>query len=135
MKGKPFLSQMLWSFQNDIDVFFVLRLEQNGSLANMLQRHSVLDVKTAQHVIVDVLLGLKELHKRNIMHGDLKPSNILIDKNNRAHVADFGLCVNFKEKPIKGIWGTRANQSPEQYFGVFLLDERVDLFNVGIAKW
>lgn len=80
----------------------------------MIDKHGAFDLKTAYKISVDILLGLQEMHRINF-HGDIDPDNILIDKNERAYVSDFGLCRNNKEDPVKGIYGTLTYQSPEQY--------------------
>lgn len=62
----------------------------------------------------------------------LKPQNVLIDCNNRAIIGDFGLVLDFKNNKQKGIYGTPLYQSPEQLEDKYHLDERVDIFNVGV---
>lgn len=133
LKNKPFTSQLLGSYQDRLDAFLFMQLYENGSLGNIIEKRGPFNLKNAQKVIVDVLLGLQEMHRINILHGDIKPDNILIDTNGRAYVADFGLCRNFKEDPVKGMYGTPTYQSPEQYSNKYFLDERVDIFNTGIV--
>lgn len=69
----------------------------------------------------------------DFLHGDVKPDNILIDNNNRAVIADFGLTRNCKKENLKGIYGTPTYQAPENYENKYRLDERIDIFNVGIV--
>lgn len=132
MKNKPFVSQMFGAFQESMHAFIVLRLEQNTSLSSLLQRHQILQLESARYVIVDMLIGLHHLHSIGFLHGDLKPQNVLIDCNNRAIIGDFGLVLDFKNNKQKGIYGTPLYQSPEQLEDKYHLDERVDIFNVGV---
>jgi serine/threonine protein kinase len=46
--------------------------------------------------VQQIILGLKYLHERNIMHRDIKGGNILIDKDGTCKLADFGLAVNYE---------------------------------------
>lgn len=135
LKGKPFVSQLLVSFQDNTNVFIILRLESNLSLSSILDRKGKLSLSSAQYLIVDVLIGLRVLHNMDLLHGDIKPDNILIDKNNRAVLADFGLTRNFKQHVLQGVIGTPTYQAPESYDNKYRLDERVDIFNVGIVLY
>lgn len=99
MKNKAFLSQMLGCFQDRLDVFIILRFEQNSSLDQLLLQFKKFAMNYTRTVTTDMLLGLKYLHQQNIVHGDLKPANVLIDLNYRAHLSDFGLARNYIENP------------------------------------
>lgn len=122
---------MYGCFQDRVDAFFVLKYEANGSLASLLERHNVFTIEFAQNLTVDILLGLAYLHTNNIIHADMKPSNVLVDKNYRAMIGDFGLCKSNSEK-YTGVWGTRVYQSPEQLSTTEQWDAKVDIFVVGV---
>jgi serine/threonine protein kinase len=68
---------------------YVMEYLENGSLADLLAYGS-LSVRDAVRVGRDVLKGLVHAHGSGILHCDLKPANILLDKNNEARLADFG---------------------------------------------
>jgi serine/threonine protein kinase/Flp pilus assembly protein TadD len=81
--------------------------------------------------------GLSEAHANKILHGDLKPSNILIDRNVRVKIIDFGICGDLPLSPSAddhAIIGTTAYMPPEQLKGL-LIDERSDLFSLGIVLY
>lgn len=133
VRHKSFLSQMLCAFEDLTRVFLVLRMESNGSLFDYMCRQPNMPVDVAQGFIIDILLGLNFLHTNNIIHGDLKAENVLIDGNLRAHVADFGLCVSAHAKKLwYGRHGSRGYEAPEQLVGTIAWDHRVDYFVVGI---
>lgn len=106
LKNKPFVSKILCAFQDRLDVFIVLKLYENGSLQSVINQNGVFPLHVARNVVVDIMLGLQYMHKMDTLHGDMKPDNVLIDNNCRAHIADFGLSFNFKKNAVKGIWGT-----------------------------
>lgn len=109
----------------------VLKYERNGSLAKMLMEHPILTVDCASGITVDILLAVKYLHRKKIIHGDLKPANILLNTSYRAIVTDFGLCKIDSEKNT-GHWGTREYQSPEQLTEGEEWDSKVDIFAIGV---
>jgi len=64
----------------------------NGSLSTYLDKHHN-DITVTQKfdLLVDVVAGLEYLHSKEMVHGDLTGSNVLVDSNRRAQIADFGL--------------------------------------------
>lgn len=118
-------------FQDRTDVFIVLQYEENGSLFDLMNRMTKLPLDFAQNVIVELCIGLKFLHERNFVHGDLKPENVLLDSNLRVHLVDFGLTLKLNERGFVGIWGTPTYQSPEQLAGK-MWNHRTDYFCAGI---
>ena len=73
-------------------------------------------LENSLRVVEDLLVGLSLLHKKGYMHRDIKPLNILIDKNGRAEITDWGLILNTRfsgtKVSKKGIVGTRAFIDP-----------------------
>lgn len=114
-------------------VFLVMRLEENGSLRSFLNAQQGVSLTRARELTIDIILGLEFLHHQNIVHGDLKPDNILLDSNLRAHVADFGLCrVGGPGVRFFGRWGSPGYESPEQLMGNVEWDFRTDYFVLGV---
>jgi serine/threonine protein kinase/tetratricopeptide (TPR) repeat protein len=86
---------------------------------------------------VQVCEGLREAHRSGIVHRDIKPGNILVDKNDRAKILDFGLAtIKGTDKLTKtgSTLGTLSYMSPEQTRGE-VLDERSDIFSFGVVLY
>jgi serine/threonine protein kinase len=83
----------------------------------------------------DIAGALAVAGQRHIVHGDLKPGNILITESGRAKLSDFGISRNKGETPSRQ-WaaGSLSALSPEQFLGQ-PLDERTDLFSLGILLY
>ncbi|XP_057813509.2 probable LRR receptor-like serine/threonine-protein kinase At1g67720 [Cryptomeria japonica] len=112
-----------------------LRDHLYGSLAYP----STLDWKARIRVALDAAEGLEYLHWRatpKIIHRDVKSSNILLDLNMRAKVADFGLSRILRDDAISHVTttvkGTMGYMDPE-YFGTNKLTEKSDVFSFGVV--
>ncbi len=63
---------------------------------NMLMQKDVFSEQTTRFYMAEAILAVESVHKLNFIHRDLKPDNILIDKNGHLKLTDFGLCKPFK---------------------------------------
>lgn len=90
-------------------------------------------------VLTEVANGLDYAHRQGILHRDMKPSNILIDHNNRVYITDFGL-ARIAELGASTIsrdmmLGTPFYISPEQARGDKDLDNRADIYSLAIILY
>lgn len=84
---------------------------------------------TAKFIMIECLKALSYLHHNNIIHGDIKPSNILVDpKTKQVVLIDFGH-AQFDEKPLHKVVGTEFYQAPEINLGNY--DKLIDIFSLG----
>ncbi|NOR52877.1 MAG: tetratricopeptide repeat protein, partial [Candidatus Aminicenantes bacterium] len=81
--------------------------------------------------------GLAEAHRLGVIHRDLKPQNIMIDKEGNARIMDFGIARSLKAKGITGagvMIGTPEYMSPEQVEGKEV-DQRSDIYSLGVILY
>ncbi|KAJ3480613.1 hypothetical protein NLI96_g8216 [Meripilus lineatus] len=107
------------------------------------QRNS-LDEGDKLDKLIEIVAGLHYLHTHNIVHGDLRPPNILIDDVGHVKLSDFGL-ANFADSTLQSVSNPEAgSQSPERHFpdllsslGVsdYLPTKEVDVFALGTVCW
>lgn len=66
----------------------------NGSLQTLINKHGRMVVTVIQKFAKEMLNGLVYLHEKKIIHRDIKPGNLLLDKNDHIKIADFGLALH-----------------------------------------
>ena len=71
--------------------FLAMEYVDGGTVADLLARGGRLDAARAARIGRDVALGLALAHELGIVHRDVKPANVMLEKDGRARVADFGV--------------------------------------------
>jgi len=97
----------------------VMEFVEGGSLAQRLEQHGPLPAPDALGLMDDLLDGLAAVHKAGLVHGDVKPENVLIDADGRAKIGDFG-SVRPADEGVTvtlGAAGTLCAMAPEQARG------------------
>ena len=103
-------------------------------LKSLIHRIGALPVGKAASIAVEVCEGLSEAHRLGVVHRDLKPQNIMIDRDGNARIMDFGIARSLAARGITGagvMIGTPEYMSPEQVDGKEA-DPRSDIYALGI---
>ena len=113
----------------------VMELIEGESLSARLERDGALPYRVAASIGTDVADALAEAHQHGIIHRDVKPSNILIDREGRANLADFGIAHSLESGSERltqtgMVVGTPAYIAPEQLAGGEV-GPRTDIFGLG----
>jgi len=106
-------------------------------LKNTIRGQKKLNTEKAILIARQVCEGLAEAHRLGVIHRDLKPQNIMIDKEGNAHIMDFGIARSVKADGITitgVIIGTPDYMSPEQVEGE-TVDQRSDIYSLGTVLY
>ena len=126
-----------WNEGGPPAVFLVMELVEGSTLRDFLNQQGAVSIEQMFQLMTPVISALAAAHKIGIIHRDIKPENILISKDGRVKVADFGLARNMaigQTMTIESsvVLGSVSYLSPEQVQrGV--ADARSDIYAVGIV--
>ena len=87
----PWIVELKASFQEDDYLYLVMEFLPGGDLMNLLIKKDILTEEEARFYIAELILAVDSIHKLDCIHRDIKPDNILIDKNGHIKLSDFGL--------------------------------------------
>jgi tetratricopeptide (TPR) repeat protein/tRNA A-37 threonylcarbamoyl transferase component Bud32 len=117
--------------------FITMEYVAGEDLKTMIRMSTGLTVGTVLSIGRQICHGLAEAHSLGVVHRDLKPQNIIIDKGGKAKIMDFGIARSIREKGITGggiIIGTPEYMSPEQTEAKDV-DQRSDIYSLGIILY
>jgi len=115
-------------------LFLTMEYVRGEDLKSLIHRMKALTVGASLAIARQIAEGLGEAHKLGITHRDLKPGNVMIDKDGQAKVMDFGIARSLHGGGITaegGIVGTPEYMSPEQVEGKES-DPRADIYALGV---
>ena len=119
--------------------FIVMEYLRGKSLAQMMQASTRFPLPILLKYIIQVCIALDFAHQRGIIHRDIKPDNIVISQEGTVKVTDFGIAriegsdlVKTKDETFMG---TIYYCSPEQFKGFSKVDNRTDIFSLGVVLY
>src|ERR1700722_19167687 len=125
--------------------FYAMEFVEGETLEKLIKRSGRLEVKLALEIATQVAAGLAAVHEQNLVHRDIKPTNIMVRLKEEGSVAvkiiDLGLAKTLDESASQAgisspgaFVGTPEFASPEQFAGVSV-DIRSDLYSLGVTLW
>ena len=114
--------------------FLVMELVTGEDFAQKLAREGHIDERAALRMALDVADGLSALHREGLVHGDIKPDNIVLDRDGNAKLVDFGLS-GIRRRDSRGtLLGTPYYIAPELIRGA-ADTHRSDLYSLGATLY
>ncbi|XP_069661892.1 rho-associated protein kinase 2 isoform X1 [Haliaeetus albicilla] len=94
--NSPWVVQLFCAFQDDKYLYMVMEYMPGGDLVNLMSNYDVPE-KWAKFYTAEVVLALDAIHSMGLIHRDVKPDNMLLDKYGHLKLADFGTCMKMDE--------------------------------------
>lgn len=113
--------------------YIVMELVEGITLKKYIEKKARLSVKEAVSISIQMAMGIEAAHNNHIIHRDIKPQNIIISKEGKVKVTDFGIAKAATSNTItSNVMGSVHYTSPEQVRGGFS-DEKSDIYSLGIT--
>lgn len=113
--------------------YIVMELVEGITLKKYIEKKARLSYKEAVSIAIQVSLGIEAAHNNHIIHRDIKPQNIIISKEGKVKVTDFGIAKAATSNTItSNVMGSVHYTSPEQARGGYS-DEKSDIYSLGIT--
>ncbi|KAM8952508.1 rho-associated protein kinase 2 isoform 2-T2 [Pelodytes ibericus] len=94
--NSPWVVQLSCAFQDEKYLYMVMEYMPGGDLVNLMSNYDVPE-KWAKFYTAEVVLALDAIHSMGLIHRDVKPDNMLLDKHGHLKLADFGTCMKMDE--------------------------------------
>jgi len=123
--------------QQDGWLYLVMQFIDGEDLKHAIDRRGRLPVPEALAIVRQILAGLGAIHRAGIIHRDIKPQNVLLDREGVAHVTDFGIAQAQVDSGLTTVGttvGTAAYMAPEQA-QAGALSEATDIYAVGVVLY
>ena len=140
----PNVASVLHLGRTGSSYFYAMEFVEGETLESLIQRSVRLEVKLALEIVAQVAAGLAAVHKQNLVHRDIKSTNIMVSFEQgvvTAKIIDLGLAKAVNEPSLQAaistpgsFAGTPEFASPEQFAGVSV-DIRSDLYSLGVTLW
>jgi len=117
--------------------FITMEYVPGEDLKSAIRRFGQLPIGKSVTIARQICEGLAEAHRLGVVHRDLKPGNIMIDREGNVRILDFGIARSLEEKGITGagvMIGTPEYMSPEQA-EAREVDDRSDIYSLGIILY
>ncbi|RXG57309.1 Serine/threonine-protein kinase LATS1 [Armadillidium vulgare] len=88
--------KLYYSFQDKDNLYLIMDYIPGGDLMSLLMKFGVFEDSLARFYIGELVCAVESVHKMGFIHRDIKPDNILIDRDGHIKLTDFGLCTGFR---------------------------------------
>ena len=138
-KDHPYVCNLHCSFQELTSIYLVMDLHVGGDLRYHLDNGEMFSEQTSAFIVTCMASALRFMHKKNIIHRDIKPDNIVFDEYGFPSLTDFGICHIFdtqeKQQVCRLSSGTREYAAPEVLTSMHLHDSAVDYWGLGLVAY
>ncbi|EJD53736.1 AGC/NDR protein kinase [Auricularia subglabra TFB-10046 SS5] len=96
--NSPWVVQLFYSFQDTAYLYLIMEFLPGGDLMSMLIKYDTFSEDVTRFYMAECVLAIEAVHNLGFIHRDIKPDNILIDKDGHIKLSDFGLSTGFHKQ-------------------------------------
>ncbi len=128
-------------FEENGTAYYVMEFLEGKNMAEVLKEQGTLSEKASVDYIIQVANALKEVHSKKLLHLDVKPANVMLNKNGEAILIDFGISKHYDEagsQTSSGLVGLSDGFAPiEQYKkgGIASFSPATDIYSLGATLY
>ncbi len=134
---------LAYDIDNEDDVHYIVMEYVDGvDLQQLVKRDGPVDFSTAADMIAQAARGLHHAHSKGVIHRDVKPANLLIDKREACRLLDMGLALvgsgddeSLTVANNENVLGTADYLAPEQALNSHQVDHRADIYGLGCTLY
>jgi serine/threonine protein kinase len=122
----------------DETAFLVMEFAEAGSVIDWVEKNGPMPPRMAGEVGLALCAGIQAAHEEGIIHRDIKPQNLLVDRNGVCKVTDFGIAQVVQETRMTmtgTVMGTIGYMAPEQHESAKHADERADVYSIAATLY
>lgn len=90
--------KLFYSFQDSDFLYLIMEYLPGGDIMTLLMREDILSEDVARFYMAESILAINSIHQHNYIHRDIKPDNLILDRNGHLKLSDFGLCKPLENK-------------------------------------
>ncbi|MFZ3018032.1 MAG: protein kinase [Gallionella sp.] len=127
----------IYEYGEDDDMaFIVMELIRGKELKEYFDREDSFSLDDGVRIVMQILDALDYSHAHGVVHRDIKPANILITRDGKIKIADFGIAKIDSSllTQVGAVMGTPTYMPPEQFMGVEV-DQRADIYSTGVILY
>jgi serine/threonine protein kinase len=118
--------------------WLVMEYAEGGSIIEWVERHGPMPPRLAVQVVGELCAGIQYAHQEGVVHRDIKPQNVLVDRHGVCKVTDFGIAQVVQETRVTmtgTVMGTIGYMAPEQHESAKHADERADVYSIAATLY
>ena len=108
--NSPYLVKLFYSFQDEEFLYLVMEYLPGGDMMTLLMRKDVLPEAEARFYVAQTVLAVDSVHRHSYIHRDLKPDNLLLDRDGHMKLSDFGLCKAVEAHKLPALMEAQMGQ-------------------------
>jgi len=99
----PWITRLYFSFQDPQYLYLIMEFIPGGDMMTHLIHYDTFSEEDTRFFVAETIMAIHSIHQLNYIHRDIKPDNLLLDKNGHVKLSDFGLCTGLQTTKVANL--------------------------------